>query len=111
MENSRRSFLLLAAGAATASAQQTNSGPAFRVMIEGNTFVGNTIELDNGSYTHCDFRNCTLRYGGGPLRFTGNRLVDSHFLLVGAAARTAALMQNFGPPYVRVEPPDDRSPV
>jgi hypothetical protein len=80
-------------------------------MNEGNTFVGSTIELDNGCFDRCEFQNCTLRYGGGPLQFSGNRLVNSHILLVGAAARTAMLMQNFGPPFLRVEPPDNHSPI
>ncbi len=62
---------------------------------QGNTFIGQKIQLDGHSFHNNHFKNCVLVYGGGPLDLVGNDLVGVKWEFVDAAARTIGLISSF----------------
>ena len=60
-----------------------------------NTFVGQRIQVDGSTFDGNSFTDCVLVYGGGPLTFNNNRLNNTRWEFVDAAARTLGLMSSF----------------
>ncbi|MCC5869264.1 MAG: hypothetical protein JJU27_12195 [Gammaproteobacteria bacterium] len=64
-------------------------------LYRKNTFEGGRVEIDGHTFEENTFRNCVLVYGGGPLHFSGNKLIDVRWEFVDSAARTLALLSSF----------------
>lgn len=60
------------------------------------TFADATITLDHCGFIECEFRSCTLVYGGGPLQMVRNRLTGCNFVFTDAAERTIELLTKLG---------------
>lgn len=65
-------------------------------MIEGVTYQGKRVFVDNRQYKNCRFVNCTFVYSGGPFGFLNCEL-EGDFLLsmTGAARRVRELADKF----------------
>ena len=64
-------------------------------IYQHNTFVGQRIKIDGGTFTNNLFQNCVLVYGGGPLNFSNNQLNNVRWEFIDSAARTMALISSF----------------
>lgn len=93
---SRRAVFAMIAGAFAMLSRAQRTQSLFKSTFERNRFVNQTIDLDDQTFVACIFQDCRLRYGGGALQFSYNTLLGSKLLLVGAAERTASLLQAFG---------------
>lgn len=67
--------------------------------IAGENFSDLTIDIDGIEYYGCTFKNCTLRYLGGPIpSFVNCDFKHTQFVFKGAASNTLELLRsmNFG---------------
>lgn len=64
-------------------------------MFARQSFNRQWITIDTARFHRCKFHQCTLVYGGGPLDLQENVFDDCELLVVGAARRTYALLQEF----------------
>lgn len=63
--------------------------------FKGNTFNNQRLEIDGHIYINNTFRDCVLIYGGGPLQFNNNNLVNVRWEFIDSAARTLGLLSSF----------------
>jgi hypothetical protein len=64
------------------------------VKVEKQSFLGQIVALDDGSFVGCTFQSCELAYHGGPVQwkdccFSG----DCRVFLHGCAARTVGALK------------------
>jgi hypothetical protein len=76
-------------------------------MVEGKTFAGERILVDNRHFQKCKFEHCNFVHSGGPFAFYECEILDNAtFSPTGTARRTMRLYESlklgFGqglPPY------------
>jgi len=71
------------------------------MKFEKQTFTDQEIRLDGNEFVECQFKNCTVTYGGGPIpKLAGCSFVDIRLSFAEAALNTLAFMtilcQGFG---------------
>ncbi|MDZ7706781.1 MAG: hypothetical protein U5J97_02590 [Trueperaceae bacterium] len=64
--------------------------------VEGATFAGQTVRLDDRRFVSCTFDGCSIVYAGGPTEVLGCTFTDCIWQLEGRAANTVTLLGGLG---------------
>lgn len=62
------------------------------MKYEKRTFEGETIRLDGNTYSGCDFRRCTIAFGGGVVQMDGCSFDGCTWQVTDAALRTLQVL-------------------
>jgi hypothetical protein len=65
-------------------------------LIENKNFSNEEVSLDDRHFQNCRFINCVLAFSGGEVTWDGTQFEGCKFRFIGAAARTAQLLDIFG---------------
>ncbi len=66
------------------------------IIIESETFTGESIELDDKQFIDCTFTNCVLEYHGGEVIFDRTQLDRCRHVFYGRARQTLRYLQGVG---------------
>ena len=65
--------------------------------IDGKTFGdGDTVTLDDCTFTNCTFRGCAIVYNGGVTQWSNCQFDTCQIILGDAANRTKLVLEGFG---------------
>jgi len=65
-------------------------------FVRNKNEQGTVVVVDDTSFINCTVTNCQILYSGGDYAWTGTNFANCKIALQGPAARTAAMLQNFG---------------
>ncbi len=65
-------------------------------IIEGESFLNESVELDDKHFIHCTFENCIVEYHGGEIVFELSNMRNCRHVFYGRARRTLQYLQGVG---------------
>ena len=69
-------------------------GPEY-IVVEGKTFKGEQLTLDNHVYKNCTIEHSRLYYSGGPFEIIDTHITDSELILNQPARNVYSAIQIF----------------
>src|SRR5438094_6993584 len=69
-------------------------GPEY-IVVEGRSFKGEQLTLDNHVFKNCTIEHCRLYYSGGPFELIDTHITDSELILNQPAKNIYAAIQIF----------------
>lgn len=65
------------------------------MRYENRTFDGETVRLDDCSFSNCHFKNCVLLFAGGGFEAENLQITDSTLKMEGAAQNAQEVFLHF----------------
>ena len=65
-------------------------------LIQGQTILGESLDIDNKYFIDCTLEDCTLEYSGRPVTFERTHLRGCRYVFHGLAKTTVQFLQCTG---------------